>query len=122
MGATRSVVGIPREIKDDEHRVAITPDGVQELTAHDVPVVVEAGAGSDSGIPDEDYKAAGATLLSTPEEVWSQATLIAKVKEPLEEEYRYLHDDLLLFTYLHLAALPETCQSLARLRHMRHRL
>ena len=112
MGATRSVVGIPREIKDDEHRVAITPDGVQELTAHDVPVVVEAGAGSDSGIPDEDYKAAGATLLSTPEEVWSQATLIAKVKEPLEEEYRYLHDDLLLFTYLHLAAYPKLAKAL----------
>lgn len=112
MNAARSVVGIPREIKGDEHRVAITPDGVQELIAHDVPVVVEAGAGSDSGIPDEDYKAAGATLLSTPEEVWSQATLIAKVKEPLEEEYRYLRDDLVLFTYLHLAAYPKLARAL----------
>ena len=108
----RSVVGIPREIKDDEHRVAITPDGVQELVAHDVPVVVEAGAGSDSGIPDEDYKAAGAILLSSAEEVWSQASLIAKVKEPVEEEYRYLRDDLVLFTYLHLAAYPKLAKAL----------
>lgn len=108
----KAQVGIPREIKEDEHRVAITPDGVQELVAHDVPVMVEAGAGSNSGIPDEDYKAAGATLLSTPEEVWEQSTLIAKVKEPLEEEYPYLRDDLVLFTYLHLAAYPELAEAL----------
>ena len=109
-----SVVGVPREVKHEEHRVAITPDGVQELVAHGVKAIVEAGAGVDSGIPDEDYKAAGATLLSSPEEIWEQATLIAKVKEPIEEEYCYLRDDLMLFTYLHLAAYPQLAEVLVK--------
>lgn len=96
-------VGIPREVKNREARVAITPSGVHELTGRGHEVVVEAGAGSGSGISDDDYAAAGATVLRAPEDVWA-AEMVLKVKEPVASEYGYLRKDLLLFTYLHLAA------------------
>ncbi|MCX7621511.1 MAG: alanine dehydrogenase, partial [Acidimicrobiales bacterium] len=91
-------VGVPREIKSDEHRVAITPEGVRELRHRGVTVLVELGAGEDSSISDEDYAAAGAELVAEPAEVWTRADLVCKVKEPQEAEFRFLRPGLMLFT------------------------
>jgi alanine dehydrogenase len=101
-----STVGVPREIKTAEHRVAMTPDGVRELERQGVEVVVEAGAGEGASIRDADYRAAGATIVPTAAEAWAQQ-LVVKVKEPKEDEFAFLRPDLTLFTYLHLAAYPE---------------
>jgi len=97
-------VGIPTEIKDNEYRVAITPAGVHELVGRGHEVFVQAGAGLGSSLPDADYAAAGAKILDSAEEVWGQAELLLKVKEPVPAEYPLLRPDLVLFTYLHLAA------------------
>ena len=97
-------VGVPAETKDGEHRVAITPDGVRELTAHGHAVRVEQGAGIGSSIGDEDYRRAGAEVVDT-DGAWG-AELVVKVKEPQPEEIPRLRADLVLFTYLHLAAYP----------------
>jgi alanine dehydrogenase len=106
------VVGVPRETKTDEHRVAITPDGVLEMTHRDVPVVIEAGAGSDSGISDDDYRGAGAELVANADAIWERADLVLKVKEPQPDEFRLLRPGLVLFTYLHLAAYPDVAHAL----------
>jgi alanine dehydrogenase len=97
-------IGIPTEVKDNEYRVAITPAGVHELTGRGHEVYVQAGAGAGSSITDADYAAAGAKVLDAADEVWGQAELLLKVKEPIASEYRFLRPDLVLFTYLHLAA------------------
>jgi alanine dehydrogenase len=97
-------VGIPREVKNNEFRVAITPAGVHELVRYGHQVVVEQGAGNGSSIPDEEYVSAGAAILGTADEVWESADLLLKVKEPVAEEYHRLRKDQVLFTYLHLAA------------------
>jgi alanine dehydrogenase len=96
-------IGVPREIKPEESRVALTPSGAAALTAHGHVVMVEHGAGRGSSLADEAYVAAGATLASAAE-VWRQTEMILKVKEPLAAEYPYLRPGLILFTYLHLAA------------------
>ncbi len=96
-------IGVPREIKPEESRVALTPSGVTALVAHGHRVLVERGAGRASSLADEAYGAAGATLASTTR-VWSEADVILKVKEPLASEYSHLRPGLILFTYLHLAA------------------
>ena len=101
-------VGIPREVKDHEYRVAITPAGVKELVAHGHQVFVEADAGVGSSIPDAEYVAAGATIIAAADEVWALGDLLLKVKEPVEQEYHRLRRDQVLFTYLHLAA-SRTC-------------
>ncbi|MGH8919535.1 MAG: alanine dehydrogenase, partial [Actinomycetes bacterium] len=101
-------VGVPAEVKNNEFRVAATPAGVHELVRAGHQVFVEAGAGVGSSLPDEDFVAAGATMLATADEVWGQAELVLKVKEPVAEEYHRLRKDLILFTYLHLAA-SRTC-------------
>ena len=110
------VVGVPREIKTDEHRVAITPDGALEMAHHGVPVVIEAGAGADSGITDDDFRQVGAEIVTDAEEVWSRAGLVLKVKEPQPDEFRHLRPGLALFTYLHLAAYPEVARALIESR------
>ncbi|HEY5836853.1 alanine dehydrogenase [Streptomyces sp.] len=97
-------VGIPREVKNNEFRVAITPAGVHELVRHGHQVVVEQSAGDGSSIPDAEYVAAGATILGAADDVWAAADLLLKVKEPIAEEYHRLRKDQTLFTYLHLAA------------------
>lgn len=97
-------VGVPRETKNREYRVALTPAGAHHLVAAGHQVLVEEGAGVGSAITDEDYRAAGATLVPTAEQVWGDADLVVKVKEPLPSEFGYLREDLVLFTYLHLAA------------------
>lgn len=97
-------VAVPREIKNHEYRVALTPAGVHELATHGHDVFVEAGAGLGSSIADEEYLAAGAKVLATAEEVWAEGDLVLKVKEPIAVEYPRLRRDQVLFTYLHLAA------------------
>jgi alanine dehydrogenase len=97
-------VGIPTETKNNEFRVAITPAGVATLTHRGHEVLIQAGAGEGSAITDADFKAAGAHLLSTAEQVWSEADLLLKVKEPMPDEYGLLRQGQVLFTYLHLAA------------------
>lgn len=97
-------VGVPKEVKNHEYRVAITPIGVHELVAHGHEVLVERGAGTGSSIPDEEYVGAGATIIEAADDVWARAELVLKVKEPVAEEYHRLREGLVLFTYLHLAA------------------
>src|SRR5215472_14070690 len=97
-------VGIPKEVKNHEYRVAITPAGVHELVAVGHEVYIEADAGTGSSIPDDDFAAAGAQILPTADDVWRAGDLILKVKEPVEEEYHRMRKDQVLFTYLHLAA------------------
>jgi alanine dehydrogenase len=104
------IVGVPAEVKTAENRVAITPDGVRELTGHGHRVLIERGAGEGSSIVDRDFFAVGAELVGQ-EAAWS-AELVVKVKEPQPEEFRLLRDDLVLFTYLHLAAYPEVAKAL----------
>ena len=106
------VVGVPRETKPGEHRVAITPDGVHELRAHGVPVLVEHDAGIDSALGDDDYRAAGAETVTDAAEVWTRAGMVLKVKEPQPSEFAHLRPGLVLFTYLHLAAYPEVAEVL----------
>jgi alanine dehydrogenase len=101
-------VGVPREVKNREYRVALTPAGVTELVRGGHSVLVEKGAGEGSSIPDADYAGAGARLVSSADDVWADADLLLKVKEPIEEEYGRLRADQTLFTYLHLAA-SRTC-------------
>ncbi|SHN11261.1 alanine dehydrogenase [Actinacidiphila paucisporea] len=105
-------VGIPREVKNNEFRVAITPAGVHELVRGGHQVLVEEGAGGGSSIPDAEYVAAGAAILGTADEVWAAADLLLKVKEPVAEEYHRLRKGQTLFTYLHLAASRECTDAL----------
>ncbi len=97
-------VGVPKEVKNREYRVALTPIGVHELVQHGHQVVVEKGAGAGSLIPDSEYVAAGATMLDTADDVWGAADMVLKVKEPVAEEYARMRDGQTLFTFLHLAA------------------
>lgn len=107
-------VGVPKEVKNHEYRVAITPIGVHELVAHGHEVVIEKSAGVGSSITDEEYVGAGATIIDSADDVWGSADMVLKVKEPVAEEYHRLREDLTLFTYLHLAAdKPLTEQLLA---------
>jgi alanine dehydrogenase len=107
-------VGVPREVKNHEYRVAITPAGVHELTTHGHEVVVERGAGVGSSIPDDEFAAAGARVLPTADDVWAEGELILKVKEPVEEEYDRMRRGQTLFTYLHLAASRPCTDALLR--------
>ncbi|RCW43357.1 alanine dehydrogenase [Paenibacillus prosopidis] len=106
-------IGIPKEVKSQENRIAITPGGIHEFIRGGHQVFVESGAGVGSGITDEQIEAAGAVVVPYPEDAWGRE-LVLKVKEPLKEEYRYFHEKLILFTYLHLAAEPELTEALVR--------
>ena len=98
------IVGVPKEIKTEENRVAVTPTGVAGFVSREHKVLIERGAGLGSGLTDRAYEAAGATVVESAQEVWSQANLIMKVKEPQVSEFPLLRRGLILFTYLHLAA------------------
>ena len=104
-------IGVPKEIKNNENRVAMTPAGVATLATAGHDVIIEKGAGLGSGFKDEEYKAEGAVIAETAAEAWA-ADMVMKVKEPLPEEYGYFREDLILFTYLHLAAEPELAEAL----------
>jgi alanine dehydrogenase len=105
-------VGIPTEIKNNEYRVAITPAGVAELIKHGHEVLIQAGAGEGSAIADNDFKAAGAQIVTTADQVWAEADLLLKVKEPIAAEYHRMRKGQTLFTYLHLAASRECTDAL----------
>ncbi|MEV4499985.1 alanine dehydrogenase [Micromonospora arborensis] len=105
-------VGIPREVKNHEYRVAITPAGVNEFTRSGHEVFIESGAGLGSSITDEEFAAAGAKILATADEVWETAELVLKVKEPIAEEHHRMRPGQVLFTYLHLAASKECTDAL----------
>ena len=107
-------IGSVKEIKNNEFRVGLTPDNVHAYVAAGHQVLIEKGAGEGSGFSDEEYKAAGATLIADAAEVWKSVDMMVKVKEPLEEEYSLFHEGLILYTYLHLAAdKPQTDALLA---------
>ena len=106
-----TTVGVPKETKTAEHRVAMTPDGVREFERAGVQVFVQAGAGEGASFHDDDYRAAGATIVPTAADAWAQQ-MVVKVKEPKEDEFGFLRRDLTLFTYLHLAAYPAVAKAL----------
>ena len=110
------VIGLPREIKDNEFRVGLVPSGARALIEAGHSVLVEKGAGAQSAIIDEDYKAAGAVIVESAIDVWTKASLVVKVKEPRPAEYRYLREDLSIFTFFHLAADLELASELIRKR------
>jgi alanine dehydrogenase len=105
-------VAVPKEIKDNEFRVAITPSGVHDLTSHGHEVIVETGAGQGSSIPDEAYRDAGAQIAPDAASTWAAGDLLLKVKEPIAPEYGYFRSDQVIFTYLHLAAERELTKAL----------
>jgi alanine dehydrogenase len=105
-------IGVPREVKNHEYRVAITPAGVHELIRAGHEVFVEAGAGDGSSLPDDEFTAAGAKIVTSADEVWGTADLVLKVKEPIPEEYHRMRPGQVLFTYLHLAASRECTDAL----------
>jgi len=107
-------IGIPKEVKDNESRVALTPAGAHELVAHGHEVLIEAGAGDASSLPDVEYVRVGARIAKSAAEVWASAEMICKVKEPLGTEYPLLGRDQILFTYLHLAASRPCTDALLR--------
>ena len=100
------IIGVPKEIKDNEARVGVTPAGVKELTAAGHHVLVETQAGLASGFPDDEYQNAGAEMVGDAGYVWGKSEMVVKVKEPIEKEYIFFREGLVLFTYLHLAPLP----------------
>jgi alanine dehydrogenase len=106
------IVGLPKEIKDNEYRVGLTPAGVRALTDAGHRVIVERGAGEGSGFDNELYERAGAVMLDSPDEVWAQGEMIVKVKEPIAPEYPRMREGQLLFTYLHLAPDHELTRQL----------
>jgi alanine dehydrogenase len=107
-------IGVPAEIKDNEYRVGLTPSGANVLVGDGHEVYVQAGAGNGSGFGDDEYRAAGAKILPTADEVYAVADMIVKVKEPIEADLQRLEDGQLLFTYLHLAPVPDLTAALLR--------
>ncbi len=108
------IIGIPKEVKDDEYRVAITPAGVRELTSAGHTVYVEAGAGAGSSMSDDEFERTGARIVTEADDVWAESDLVCKVKEPVASEYKRLgaRQGQTLFTYLHLAASRECTDAL----------
>ncbi|WP_156291914.1 alanine dehydrogenase [Oceanobacillus salinisoli] len=107
------IIGVPKEIKNNENRVAMTPAGIVHLINAGQTVIIEKDAGLGSNFTDEEYKEAGAQIFENASDVWGKADMIMKVKEPLPSEYKYFRKGLILFTYLHLAAAPELAKELA---------
>ena len=108
------IIGVPKELKDHESRVGIVPSGVKALVDAGHRVLVESRAGELSSIDDEDYKHAGAQIVGSAAEAWQKADMVVKVKEPIPSEFQHLRKDLVLFTYLHLAPLPELTEALLK--------
>jgi alanine dehydrogenase len=108
------IVGVPREVKDNEFRIALTPEGARELCDAGHTVLIQEGAAEGSSLPDDRYKKAGAQFVSTAEDVWREADMILKVKEPVAQEFDLMREGQILFTYLHLAASRELTEELLR--------
>jgi len=108
------IIGVPKEVKDHESRVGIVPSGVKALVDAGHKVLVQTDAGALSSMPDQDYRTAGAEIVGSAADVWKRADMVVKVKEPIETEYPYFRDGLVLFTYLHLAPLPVLTETLLK--------
>src|SRR5688572_8349548 len=106
------LIGVPKEIKNHEYRVGMTPLSVREAVRHGHQILVEAGAGTGIGATDDDYQKAGATIVGTAEQIFSKAELIVKVKEPQAGERKMLRENQILYTYLHLAPDPDQTKDL----------
>ena len=106
------IIGVPSEVKNNENRIGMTPDSVSNLTKKGHEVFVQENAGANIGFFDQDFISAGAKILKTPEDVYKSSEMIVKVKEPIPSEYKFLRDDLTLFTYLHLAGDPQNAKKL----------
>jgi alanine dehydrogenase len=106
------IIGVPKEIKDNEARVGVTPAGVKALTEAGHTVLVETQAGAQSGFPDVEYQQAGAQIVGEASHAWGRADVVVKVKEPIEQEYAFFREGLVLFTYLHLAPVPDLTNTL----------
>ena len=111
-GIERKTIGVPKEVKDHESRVGVTPAGVKALVEAGHKVLVETNAGALSALVDDEYQAAGAEIVGSAYDVWRLAEMVVKVKEPVEKEYRHFREGLVLFTYLHLAPLTELTNAL----------
>src|ERR1035438_6591934 len=105
-------IGVPREVKDSEARVGVTPAGVKALAEAGHTVLVETKAGAQSGFPDAEYQNAGAEIVGEAGYVWGKSDTVVKVKEPIEKEYVFFREGLVLFTYLHLAPVPDLTDKL----------
>jgi alanine dehydrogenase len=114
IGARAMIIGVPKEIKDNEARVSVIPAGVKMLTDAGHKVLVETSAGAQSGFPDDEYQDAGAEIVGDAGNVWGKSDTVVKVKEPIESEYLYFREGLVLFTYLHLAPLPDLTDRLLK--------
>src|ERR1051325_11109946 len=110
------IIGVPKEVKDHEARVGLLPSGAKALVEAGHQVLAQAGAGIGSSLTDDDYRGAGASIVGTAAELWKRSDLVVKVKEPQPSEYPYLRPGLTLFTYLHLAPLPELTDKLLEAR------
>src|SRR2546423_8140992 len=108
------IIGIPKEVKDHEARVGIVPSGVKALVDAGHKVLVETKAGELSSMPDNDYKQAGAEIVGSAGEVWKRAEMVVKVKEPIDSEVEHFREGLVLFTYLHLAPIPDLTEQLLK--------
>ncbi len=106
------VIGVPKEVKDHESRVGVTPAGVKALVEAGHKILVEHNAGALSAMPDDEYQAAGAEIVGSAHDVWRLAEMVVKVKEPVEKEYKHFREGLVLFTYLHLAPLTALTDAL----------
>src|SRR5262249_13852855 len=106
------IVGLPKEVKDNENRVGLTPAGVKALSSARHTVLVQKSAGEGSGITDNELVGAGGQIVDTADEAWGRADMVVKVKEPIPSEYKFLRENLLLFTYLHLAPAVELTKAL----------
>lgn len=107
------LIGVPKEVKNRENRVGVVPGGVAQLIRAGHKVLIQKGAGLGAGIPDEKFIAVGAEMVATAEDLWGRAEMVMKVKEPIEQEYKLMRDGQILYTYLHLAAVPELARQLA---------
>src|SRR5260370_25537539 len=112
MWSERMIMGVPREVKDHESRVGVTPAGRKALVEARQKVLVEQKAGALSAMPDEEYQAAGAEIAGSAHDVWRLAEMLVKVKAPVEKEDKHFREGLVLFTYLHLAPLTELTDAL----------
>ena len=110
------IIGVPRERKTLEKRIALTPDGAHELIKHNHQVLIEKEAGWGAHFSDEDYRKVGAKIIPTLKELWNSSELIIKVKEPHEEEYQYFRSDVAIFDYLHLASMPDVANAMLKSR------
>lgn len=112
------IVGVPKEIKEGETRVALTPEGTKQLMQNGHTILMEKGTGLKSGFTDKQFRDCGATILPTADKVWKMADLIIKVKEPLPTEFRHFRENQLIFTYLHLASAPQLAKALCKSKVM----